>query len=223
VDAHEQLLQEFKQLLLESASRSAWCLDLGTGEGRVAFEIAPFVRWILGLDIKSPRIEAARRKAQNEGITNVQFIVGDIENILLQDLAPIGSFQLITTNLCLTNEIIMRAASALDSDGMFVGTCFETHHWHETGIPMDHAFSEEDLMHAIHDSGLELLDMDVIGHIVRFQDFKQVAGSFLPERLLDRWKDDGRLANLERAFEDGTTTLTESKIVFRAHKPGDKR
>lgn len=215
-DEHEELLPDFRRLLLESADSEHWCLDLGTGEGRVAFEIAPHVRWVLGIDKNSRRIEEARRIAQNRGVTNAQFIVGDVERMVYSDMAPTGNFQLVTTNLCLSEEVIRLIPETLERGGHLVGTCFESHNWLETGRVSRHAWSEDRLLVVLKANGFEVLNLDVVGNVIQFDSLEQLEKEYLPTRLRDRWQTDGRWSSLTAAFARGNRTLTESRIVFNA-------
>lgn len=48
-------------------------LSLGCGEGQFEIMLAPFAEQIIALDISPEAIEAAKRKAQARGVTNVDF------------------------------------------------------------------------------------------------------------------------------------------------------
>jgi ubiquinone/menaquinone biosynthesis C-methylase UbiE len=50
-------------------------LDIGTGEGRLAWLIAPLARSVVGLDPDPEGIRAARREARRRGLANARFKV----------------------------------------------------------------------------------------------------------------------------------------------------
>jgi ubiquinone/menaquinone biosynthesis C-methylase UbiE len=50
-------------------------LDIGTGEGRLAWLIAPLARSVVGLDPDPEGIRAATREARRRGLTNARFKV----------------------------------------------------------------------------------------------------------------------------------------------------
>ncbi|MDE3101006.1 MAG: class I SAM-dependent methyltransferase [Chloroflexota bacterium] len=52
-------------------------LDVGTGNGRLAFDVAAYARRVLGIDPSDESVRAARARAETEGIHNVEFRVGD--------------------------------------------------------------------------------------------------------------------------------------------------
>jgi SAM-dependent methyltransferase len=217
-DEHEELLQDFVRLLHEAADKDFWCLDIGTGTGRIAFELAPKVRWVLGVDKNARLIEAARRRAQNEGITNVQFIMGNLESLSFEDLAPTGVFQLVATNLYLTDEVLCRLPAAMEAGSRLVGTCFDTNQWRETGHVMDYSYTEDRLQVLLRANGFSARYLETHSRIVQFENIDQVAEEYLPARLVHLWHEDGRWTRLEKEFAAGRRTLTESKLVFSAGK-----
>ncbi|MDE3112851.1 MAG: class I SAM-dependent methyltransferase [Chloroflexota bacterium] len=52
-------------------------LDIGTGNGRLAFDVAPYARRVLGIDPSEDSVRVARERAAAEGLRNVEFRVGD--------------------------------------------------------------------------------------------------------------------------------------------------
>lgn len=66
-------------------------LDVATGTGNAAFALAPFAGEVIGIDVAEQMLEQSRKRASEEGIHNVQFQVGDAENIPFDD----GSFSLV--------------------------------------------------------------------------------------------------------------------------------
>lgn len=215
-DRHEELLPEFIRLLKAAAKPTSWCLDVGTGDGRVAFFLAPLVRWVLGVDRIRERIERAREIAAAMEIKNVQFIVADAEALNYSDLSPLGKFNLTASNLCLSDEIIAQASKALSHDGWFVATCFENKHWRETGFSIDSSYSEAELKRVLKANSLEPDNLIVRTKVIEFKSLDQVKHHYLPIRLTDRWQDNERWKNLEKNFRSGVRTLTDSRIVFNA-------
>jgi SAM-dependent methyltransferase len=76
-----------------SVGRSA-LLDLATGPGRIALDLAGAFETVLGVDIEPEMIAVAKAIAKRRGITNVEFQVGRAEDLLLGpesfDLVTIG-------------------------------------------------------------------------------------------------------------------------------------
>ncbi|RYY63035.1 MAG: class I SAM-dependent methyltransferase [Chitinophagaceae bacterium] len=56
-------------------------LDVGCGDGTTALPEARLGATVLGVDIARNLVEAARRRAEAEGLTNIQFRHGDVTNL----------------------------------------------------------------------------------------------------------------------------------------------
>jgi SAM-dependent methyltransferase len=69
-------------------------LDLGCGDGTTAIPEAKLGAEVLGVDIAKNLVEAGRRRAREEGLSNCRFQEGDATN--LQDLKD-GSFDLVVS------------------------------------------------------------------------------------------------------------------------------
>ena len=52
-------------------------LDIGTGNGRLAFDVARLARRVVGIDPSDESVRSARAKARRLGLGNVEFRVGD--------------------------------------------------------------------------------------------------------------------------------------------------
>lgn len=66
-------------LLLEltQPNHSATVLDVACGPGLVACAIAHHARWVTGIDITPVMIKQARRRQQEQGLDNIEWVVGD--------------------------------------------------------------------------------------------------------------------------------------------------
>jgi ubiquinone/menaquinone biosynthesis C-methylase UbiE len=67
-------------------------LDVATGTGNTAFAVAPHARRVIGLDVTREMLEQARRLAQERGIGNVDWVIGDASALPFPD----GTFDLYT-------------------------------------------------------------------------------------------------------------------------------
>ncbi len=56
-------------------------LDIGTGTGVLARELAGSARWVIGVDISPALLRAARAAALSEGVRNVSFILADAHTL----------------------------------------------------------------------------------------------------------------------------------------------
>ena len=82
----EQLLAERR-----GASREETLLDLACGPGRLAIPLAPFFHDVTAVDLEPEMIEQARQDALRQGVTNVLWRVGKVEDLEIppQSLAMI--------------------------------------------------------------------------------------------------------------------------------------
>ncbi len=56
-------------------------IDIGTGNGRLAFDAARVAKHVVGVDPYPPAIDMAREKAKREGIKNLEFRVADAREL----------------------------------------------------------------------------------------------------------------------------------------------
>jgi SAM-dependent methyltransferase len=112
-----------------SVGRSA-LLDLATGPGRIALDLAGAFETVLGVDIEPEMIAVAKAIAKRRGITNVEFEVGRAEDLLLGpesfDLVTIGeAFHRLDQTLTARNALTwLRPGGCLatmGTDGWFDG------------------------------------------------------------------------------------------------------
>jgi ubiquinone/menaquinone biosynthesis C-methylase UbiE len=66
---------ELRRLRADGYFRGKDVLDIGTGDGRLAWLIAPMARSVVGLDPDADAIRAARREARRRRLRNVRFEV----------------------------------------------------------------------------------------------------------------------------------------------------
>ena len=60
-------------------------LDVATGAGHVALALAPHLRHAYGLDITREMLDQARRLRAERGITNVDWVLGDVAHLPFED------------------------------------------------------------------------------------------------------------------------------------------
>lgn len=69
-------------------------LDAGCGEGVLSFMMAARGAQVVGMDISTPNISAAKARAARDGIANISFVVGDGEKLPFED----NSFDLVVSS-----------------------------------------------------------------------------------------------------------------------------
>jgi SAM-dependent methyltransferase len=123
-------------LLSRAGVGHAALLDLASGPGRIALDLAARFDRVLAVDLEPEMIAVARRRARQRGIANVEWRVGRAEDLALEP----GSYDLITIGEAWHRlEQAIVAASAfrwlrpgaclvtLGTDGRFTGdTAWET-------------------------------------------------------------------------------------------------
>lgn len=66
-------------------------IDIGCAEGLITMALAGRVRHVRGVELREPRVEAARQIARERGIENVSFEVGSITDLRL----PLASYDVV--------------------------------------------------------------------------------------------------------------------------------
>lgn len=72
-------------LELARPQRGDLVLDVATGTGNTAFALAPHVRRVIGLDLTRQMLEQARRVAAERAIANVDWVIGDAQQLPFAD------------------------------------------------------------------------------------------------------------------------------------------
>ncbi len=74
-------------------------LDVATGTGNTALALAPFVSAVTGLDVATPMLEQASKRAREEGHINAVFLEGSVFSEGSGEALPFGdaSFDLVTS------------------------------------------------------------------------------------------------------------------------------
>ena len=80
-----QPLDELRAWGGEQLVRGKRVLDLGCGDGRFAFGVAPFSSRVEGLDPDPESIAAAKKTARKTGVRNVHFAVGAAQQLPYPD------------------------------------------------------------------------------------------------------------------------------------------
>lgn len=113
-----------REILVKAGIRSGMSvLDLGCGVGDASFVAADLVGptgRVVGIDASGEALALANARAERDGVTNVQFLEGDV-----YDPAPGGPFDAVTARLVLIHvpdpcELLRIQASVLRPGGLFV-------------------------------------------------------------------------------------------------------
>lgn len=188
-------------------------LDVGCGWGPLALALAPEARRVIGIDRDAAAIMRARQLAEEGAFTNVEFRVGDAESIDYRDL---GSFDMVVTNLCMSDVIIKRASRSLAPGFCLAFTCFHTDQWKETGKVSPFAYDRPRLEAVLDENGFCVERMEIERDTVEFVSEEEAL--WATEGLRRKWEADGRWANFVAYLEQGGRRLTRSHIIVKARK-----
>lgn len=191
-------------------------LDVGTGEGRLAFVAAGLGAKVTGVDVDAVRLMHARAYAGLRDIRNVEFVQGDVEKTPYHEFVhePIDA---VISNLCMSREIVGHAARALRPGGKFIFAAHHGDHWKETRRGSRWAFFEDTMQALLEERRFAADFMGVDTTVVQFHQLREVE-SFLRSRTLRRWIEDGRWQELSDSFARGETHLTLSYLVVKAQR-----
>ena len=81
-------------------------LDVGTGAGHASFAIAPHVATVEGIDITPAMLEQAQAGADERGLSNIAFSLGDVEDIPRSD----ASYDVVISRWCAHHYADIRLA-----------------------------------------------------------------------------------------------------------------
>ncbi len=187
-------------------------LDAGTGSGRLALTLAPLCRAVVGVDRDAKLIDEARRHAAAAGLSNVRFVVGDVE---VEEYAPFKP-DLVAAYLCMSDAIAERAGRALRPGQVFAFVALHTDQWKETGRPSRFAYGETGARRLLKRTGFTVDHLEVERDVKAFASVEE--GLAAAVGLQEKWKVDGRWFRYVKFLEDGGRTLTRAHLVVKARK-----
>lgn len=202
--------------------RPATVLDVGTGRGKVALEIAPRAREVVGLDIDAEAIAEAAALAQRHALRQARFAVADCETADLLEASGLRNpADLITMHLCVSEPMIHRAAQALRPGGALVGVAHEASRWNETGMPSRFAATTDQLGEALGHAGLAIEQGRIETSVMHFQDAAECERYLRDGHHLLPWQRNGRWESWKKrlaAKPRAPIALTRSHLVFLARR-----
>lgn len=207
---------QLAQMILEENPRGKVVLDVGTGEGKVAFFLAPVARKVVGVDRDENAIAHARGYAAIKRITNVDFILGDVEREYYWRFVPEGP-DIITSSFCMSRLVVWRSGEVLRRGSPFIFICHHTDHWKETEMGSGFAVGVEEVKSWLAEGGYQPEHLSVDRTTVLFSSPDEVE-LFVGLRTFRRWQSDGRWQRLLRSFKAGNRRLTLSLLLGKARK-----
>ena len=211
-DRPDQLSPAFLESLGAEPLAELTVLDAGTGSGRLALTLAPLCRAVVGVDRDAKLIDEARRQAAAAGLSNVRFVVGDVE---VEEYAPFKP-DLVAAYLCISDAIAERAGRALRAGQVFAFVALHTDQWKETGRPSRFAYGETGARRLLKRTGFTVDHLEVERDVKAFASVEE--GLAAAVGLQEKWKVDGRWFRYVKFLEDGGRTLTRAHLVVKARK-----
>ena len=199
----------FEERLRSHAWRDARVLDIGTGAGNPAFLLGELGATVLGIDQTEERLAEARMAATQE-ISQVRFEVADAESADYAALLP--GITAVTAHLCMSAEIVRRAAVALPRGGRFLFCAHHPDHHRETGRPPTFAMAEEFLRRLLVEVGFVPEFLQSYREFREYSTFEELARAFDAPQIA-HWKEVGAWEPLRRSFESGDRRLTRAHVV----------
>jgi len=198
--------------LLRGEVRGRVVLDVGTGSGRLALALAPISRRVIGIDVDPMALEVARRRALENGLTNVEFRVLDAD---VEEYGALGP-GVVCAHLCMSDAIIERAGRVLAPGAPLGFVAFHADQWRETGRRSRFAYDEEQVRRVLETAGFAVEHLTVDTEVRRFESVEE--GLALAIAMQEKWRADGRWVRYLRVLEDGGRTLTTSHLVCLARR-----
>jgi len=189
-------------------------LDVGTGEGRLAFVAAGLGARVIGVDLDRVRLMHARAYAGIRDFRNVEFVWGDVEKTPYHEFShdPIDA---VISNLCMSPEIVWHASRSLRPGGKFIFSAHHGDHWKETRRGSRWAFYEDSMGDLLTENRFDVEFMGVDTTEAEFEQLREVE-LFLRDATVRRWVEDGRWQELADAFGSGERHLTLSYLIVKA-------
>lgn len=191
-------------------------LDVGTGEGRLAFVAAGVGGHVLGVDLDRIKLQHARAYAGVRDIRRVDFVWGDVEKTSYREFSS-EPFDYVTSNLCMSPEIVWHASRGLRPGGKFIFCCHHGDHWKETRRGSRWAFYEDTMEDLLEENRFEVEFMGVDTIVAEFEELREVE-LFLRDEVVRKWVEDGRWEELSDSFARGERQLTQSYLIVKARR-----
>jgi len=213
---HVRLSVALLRLIREEPLRNRTVLDVGCGSGRLAFALADEAARVIGIDRSNEAIERADQRAASLGLTHVAFRCLDAETIDYRELGPID---LVVANLCMSDEILRRAAAVLPPHRFIVFAAFHREQWKESGRVSRFAYEEAQLEAALLEAGFDPVYLGVEQEVMSLASPDDGLAYLDAAGLAEKWKTDGRWQGFLHYLQGGGRELTISaRVIVKARR-----
>ncbi len=161
----EELLDAFLNEIQPEGSMVV--ADIGAGTGFVSLAISPRVEKVFSVDQSSKMLEVLQQKASTAGITNIEFVKGDLYSVPL----PSGSVDVVCANMVLHHceeppAALMEMVRILRSGGKLVIADLDRHPYEWMRQEMADVwlgFERSEVVRWLQACGLEQISVNCVG------------------------------------------------------------
>jgi len=189
-------------------------LDVGTGKGRAALLLTELGAVVVGIDWDGAALAEARRLAGEGGVRAAWFLEADADSLDYRLAFP--GLRAVTAHLCVSEEIVRRAGTALPRSGRLLLCAIHADTGKEIGRGSRFAFTEESLEETLRAAGFDAEWMAVDSFTVAYGSLQEFAAT-RPEAV-ERWKREGAWQDIAERFEGGGRRLTTASLLADALK-----
>ena len=213
---HGSLSETLLRLIREEPLRERTVLDVGCGKGRLTFALAEEAGRIIGIDWSDQLIQEAGQHARTLGLDHITFMCGDAERIEYRELGPID---LVVAHLCMSDEIIRRAAAVLASGCCIAFSTLHRDQWKESGRSSRFAYGEQDLEVALTAAGFDPVYLEAEHEVLSFAAAADALAYMEALDLIGKWKTDSRWEGFLAYLERGGRELTiRARVTVKARR-----
>jgi SAM-dependent methyltransferase len=211
---HGVLSDTLLRLIREEPLRERTVLDVGCGNGRLTFTLAEEAGRIIGIDWSEPAIEQASQRARRLGLDHITFMCGDAERI---DYGELGPIDLVAAHLCMSDEIIRRAAAVLAPGRCIAFSTLHRDQWKESGRSSRFAYGEQDVETALTAAGFDPVYLEAEHEVLSFAAAADALAYMDALDLIGKWKTDSRWEGFLAYLERGGRELTiRARVTVKA-------
>lgn len=213
---HADLSDTLLRLIREEPLRERTILDVGCGNGRLTFALAEETGRIIGIDWSEQVIQQAQQDARAIGLGHSTFVCCDAERIEYREFGPID---LVVAHLCMSNEILQRAAAVLAPGRCIAFATLHRDQWKESGRSSRFACGEEDVELVLTAAGFDPVYLGVEHEVLAFSASGDALAYLEASGLTGKWKTTGRWEGLLAYLRRGGRALTiRARVNVKARR-----
>jgi 2-polyprenyl-3-methyl-5-hydroxy-6-metoxy-1,4-benzoquinol methylase len=213
---HGILSATLLRLIREEPLGERTVLDVGCGTGRLTFALAEEAGRIIGIDWSDQAIEQANQRARSRGLDHVTFVRCDAERI---DYGELGPIDLVVAHLCMSDEIIRRAAAVLPPGRCIAFSTLHRDQWKESGRSSRFAYGAQGVDAALIAAGFEIVYLETEQETLSFGASADALAYLEDSGLISKWKTESRWKGFLAYLERGGTELTiRARVTVKARR-----